>query len=572
MKQLVSSYFRQVGSSVLVLAALTVGCKDGSSAPPPSTAAEEDFEPGAVSMRRLTSRQYESTLRALFEAAEGIEFLPSAELEVREFWLRSVNAGSANVTGSGMVRFEKNGRDVARFVLEEGRREAFVSCAPADAGAPDDACTQLFIESLGPKVLRRGLREGELEANLALARDAASIGGDFYVGLEAVLTTWLMSADFLFIQEQVGDEIGEGRGAWLTPASLASRLSYFLWNQGPDDELLETVLDGSLADASVFEAQLERMLLDERRLEHGVRAFFGDLYGLEEIREGVQKDPLLFPAFSTTAAEDAAEQTLRTIVDHVVVKRADYRDLFTTRDTFLSRALGPIYGAPVPAEWDPYTFPEDSPRLGILTHVSFLALHAHSNRSSPVKRGYVALKAVLCQEVGSPPADVSLDGDAPEQDGAAPTARERLSIHVGDPSCASCHSLIDPLGLALENFDAVGKYRETENSVLIDPSGTLNSVEFETVQEFSAALREDPRVTDCIVRKTYSHAVGRVVSETESEPLAEAESDEDEPGSFIDSIHEDFVDSGYDFVGLMRIIALSHGFRATSGEREVEGS
>lgn len=513
-----------------------------------------DFEPGPMAMRRLTRGQYISTVKALF--GNTLTVLPPTEVDIRVEGLLTVGASTASITPAGMERYEASARQIAGEVLSPERRERVLDCAPEDVAAPDDECARRFIEGTAPGVLRRALRDGEADVYVGVARTATETVGDFYRGLEAVLSGWLLSPDFLFIQERAHprDAERDEYGARLTGVTLASRLSYFLWSQGPDGELLEAALNGELDTDEGYEAQVERLLADEGRLKVGVRALFIDLYDMEKLARA-EKDPVAYPQFTNNVLEDAREQTLRTIIDHLVTRRADYRDLFTTRETFITRALGPLYNLPVAEDWQPTTFTENGPRAGILSHVSFLALQARSTRSSPVLRGNFVLEALLCTTIPPPPADVNFEAIAPES-GSGATARDRLAVHRADPACAGCHDLIDPIGLAFENFDAVGQFRTEENGQTIETHGDLFGEPFVDVRGFYATLRDSPLLTPCIVRQLYSHAVGRPTVD-EERPLLQA-------------LNRDFAQDDHDFVALMRTIALTHGFRATSGPREAD--
>lgn len=509
-----------------------------------------DFEPGPIAMRRLTRIQYAATLRGVF--GDDLKVLLPTEVDVPSEGLLTVGAKVASITPAGMEGYQLSARQVAAAVLADDRRATALSCTPADASAPDDDCAGLFVETYAPLLLRRPLRAGEAQGFVDRARTATETLGDFWAGLEAVLVGWLVSPEFLFIHERAVAGDGPGAGLALTAESLASRLAYFFWNRGPDAALLDAAADGSLLTEAGYTAQVDRLLADMPQLERGVRALFSDLLRLAELQT-IDKDDALYPAFTAAAIEDAQEQTLRTIIDHLLVQRADYRDLFTTRKTFMTRNLGPIYEVPVEEDWAPYEFPEGGARAGILSHVSFLALNARAVRSSPVLRGVFVLDRLLCIKIPPPPPDVSFDAVATDSNNA-PTARERLEVHRVSPSCNGCHTVMDNIGLALENFDAIGRFRTHEAGFPIDTSGTLMGDDYGDVRGFHEALRDAPNLPECLVEKLYMHSVGR--------PFVPAEA------RLIDALTADFAAAGYDFVDLMRNIALSHGFRATEGPME----
>jgi hypothetical protein len=216
-------------------------------------------------------------------------------------------------------------------------------------------------------------------------------------------------------------------------------------------------------------------MLDSPRIKSGVRAFFIDMLQFD-LFDTLAKDAKIYPKWTVKAAQEAQEQTLRTIVDLLLTQRGDYRDLFTTRKTFLTPLLGSIYRVPVAqnvAPWQPFIFPEGDPRAGIQSQASFVALHSHEGMSSPTLRGKALREVLLCEPIPAPPANVNF---AVAQDTHNPdfkTMRDRLTAHRTDPTCAGCHKLMDPPGLALENFDSDAGYRIAENGQPLDTRGEL---------------------------------------------------------------------------------------------------
>ncbi|MEE4278337.1 MAG: DUF1588 domain-containing protein, partial [Halieaceae bacterium] len=244
-------------------------------------------------------------------------------------------------------------------------------------------------------------------------------------------------------------------------------------------------------------------------------------------------------------AEDAREQTLRTVVDHLLVREGDYRDLFTDRSTFMSPALAIIYGVPAEPGWAAHRFPEDSPRAGLLTQVSFLSLHAHPGRSSVTLRGQALRELFLCQTVPEPPPGVDFSV-VTNPDSNYPTQRQRVAAHLETPSCAGCHRITDPIGLSLEQFDGAGGFRTTENGAVIDASGSLDGFEFNGAVGLGEALRENPELPRCLVQRVYSYGTG-------SPPAAGAR-------ELLDYFAADFAENGYRLRELLRRIALSEAF------------
>jgi hypothetical protein len=325
--------------------------------------------------------------------------------------------------------------------------------------------------------------------------------------------------------------------------SYATRLSLLLWNSGPDDELIRSAESGELQTPAGRARQVDRML-SSARLETGVRAFFDDMLAFDDLAS-LSKDARIYPTFSGVTLQDAREQTLRTIVDQLVRKKLDYRDLFTTRDTFISPPLAAVMQVPAPPGWSPYTSPEGSPRVGLLTQISFLSGHAHPGRSSPTLRGKALRELLLCQTVPRPPPNVDFS-IIENPNSTLKTARERLTAHRSNPVCAGCHKLTDPIGLALENFDGAGQFREAERGAPIDASGSLDGRDFSDSIGLGQALHDHPSLPTCLVRRVYSYAIGSPVPASDKSALPQ--------------LTAHFAQVGYRFPDLLRSIALSPGF------------
>jgi len=234
------------------------------------------------------------------------------------------------------------------------------------------------------------------------------------------------------------------------------------------------------------------------------------------------------------------------VIDHLITKKEDYRDLFTTRETFMSMNLASVYGVPTVDGWVPYTFPEGSPRTGLLTQVSFLAQHAHPARSSVTRRGKALRELLLCQIVPSPPPNVDFS-KLDDPDPSLRTARERLKVHVTNPSCAGCHKIMDPMGFALEHFDGAGEYRATEKGAPLDTSGSLDGVAFKDLGGLNKALHDHPALPSCLISREYSYGTGG--------PIAIAGDK-----ATIEYFKGRFAKAGYRLPDLLRDIALSNAF------------
>lgn len=503
-----------------------------------------DPEPESIGTSPLvslvTAEQYRNTLGSIFGPGIDlqIEFSPVA----RDHGLLANSAATAGVSSAQLQSIQGVASSVAAQVVEAEHRNYLVPCKPGAIDAPDEVCADQFLTRVGRLLFRRALSDDERRMYTQYASDAAEQLSDFYAGLEIALEGMLISPEGLFVVERAESD-GSDEKHRLDAYSLASRLSYFLWNAGPDDELLRAAESGELQTQEGIEQAVERMLASPR-LVSGMRAFFDDMFAFDEVKT-LTKDSTIYPEFTGVTAADAREQTLRTVIDHLLVDNADYRDLFTSRSTYMSPALAIIYDVPAEPGWTPYTFPEDSPRGGLLTHASFLSLHAHPGRSSVTLRGQALRELFLCQVVPEPPPGIDFSVVS-NPDSAYPTQRQRVRAHLETPSCAGCHRITDPIGLSLEQFDGAGGFRLTENGAQIDASGGLDGLEFEGAIGLGKALRENPELPRCLVQRVYSYATGAP------------------PGSdtraVMDYFNNEFATGGYQLRELLRTVALSNAF------------
>jgi hypothetical protein len=447
------------------------------------------------------------------------------------------------VTTAQLELYQKAAVTIANTVVDAKYRAFLITCTPKNEKKADKACASQFLKEKGRLLHRRPLTQAELDVFVAQANQSADQLKDFYTGLGVALEAMLVSPNVLFVAETTEPDPARPDRQRLDASSLATRMSLFLWNAIPDDNLLKAAESGEIQTPE-GRARVVDMMLASRRLDSGVRAFFDDMFHFDDFN-ALSKDPATYPQFTGQVAQDAREQTLRTVVDHLVHKRADYRDLFTTRETFISPALAVVYGEPAPAGWTPYTAPADSPRSGLLGQVSFLALHSHPTRSSPTLRGKALRETLLCQRVPPPPPNVDF-GAVDDPDSPFKTQRERVAFHLKNPVCAGCHKITDPMGLALENFDGSGRFRATEGGAEIDASGVLDGKKFEGVSSLGTVLRDYPGLTTCLVQRVYSYGAGGAARPEDKKTL--------------DYFNARFAEAGYRVPDLLRTVALSNAF------------
>lgn len=470
--------------------------------------AEPDGSASPLRARLLTAEQYSNTIAQIFGDDVAASVVPPLPPLQRTDGLLASGAAFIGVTSDQIQQIQQAAALVAGRVVDENHRDFLIPCKPLSPNEADPACAGQFLRETARYLYRRPLPEAEVDDLIDIADRAAVETGDFYEGLALALESILISPDVLFIVDKAEPDPAIPDQLRLDAWSLASRLSFFLWNSPPDAALLDAAERGELHDEDGLARQVERMLASSR-LDDGLRAFFDDMLAFDEF-DSLAKDPMVYPMVTGATLGDAREQSLRTIIDHVADRELDYRDLFTTRRTFMSMNLGAVYGTPTTQGWVAYEFPEDGVRRGLLTHVSFLAAHSHSVRSSPTLRGQALRELLLCQEVPPPPPNV--DFSLLEDAGDVPTARERLEIHNTNPSCAGCHLITDPIGLSLENFDGAGRFRVTENGAELDLSGELDGAFYDDVQGLTAALRDHPKLPYCLVNRLYAYGTGGPVS------------------------------------------------------------
>ena len=495
-----------------------------------------------ASMRLLTQQQYLNTLSYVF----GPNVQPTTRFAAlpRTDGLLASGAATAGLTEAQLEMYQKTAAKVAAQVIKEGSREYLIPCVPSKLDAADPACARTFIEYVAPLLYRRTVPAEHIDTLVTKAGEAADALKDFYDGLGVVIEGMLLSPSVLLVAETSEADPERAGQQRLDGWSLATRLSLFLWNAAPDAGLLKAAESGALRTRKGLAEQVDRMLASPR-LEDGVRALFDDMFEFENFAL-LSKDGQIYPTFTGETAVDAREQTLRTVIYHLVTKREDYRDLFTTRQTFISPALAPIYKvASQGPGWTPHEFPPDSPYAGLLTQVSFQALHSHPGRSSATLRGKALREIMLCQTVPRPPANVDFSA-VQNPDGTVKTARERVGFHLKNPSCAGCHRIMDPMGLSMESFDGAGQFRHQEDGADIDTTGNLDGVAFNDVVGLGKALHDNPQLPWCLVRRTFAYATG-TRSDTNNRRV-------------LEFLSERFADEGYVFPDLLREIALSDAF------------
>jgi len=390
------------------------------------------------------------------------------------------------------------------------RREIFV-CRPV-AAADALPCAGQILARLATRAYRRPVApdSGEVADLMRFYALGREEGRDFDVGIAYALSRLLVDPRFLYRFEREPEELAPGAVYRIDDFELASRLSFFLWSSIPDDELLSLAAEGRLGDAAVLAAQVDRMLADERSYAL-VENFASQWLQLRELDAVVPQDPDFdddLRAAMRRETELLFADLLREPRSVLALLDADY--------TYLNERLAAHYGVDGirGSQMRRVEWPAGSPRRGVLGHGSILTATSAPNRTSPVVRGQWLMQSLLGAKVPSPPpgAEADLSAEASESEGlAGNTVRERLELHRANPTCAGCHGIMDPLGLALENFDLLGRWREREDGHAIDASATMvDGTVLGGPQDLRAALlaRSDVFVAT-LTERLMTYALGR---------------------------------------------------------------
>jgi mono/diheme cytochrome c family protein len=347
------------------------------------------------------------------------------------------------------------------------RRRIFV-CRPTSP-ADEDRCARQILSTLVQRAFRRAPHESDIESLLGFFREQRDRSRSFDAGIELALRRIIADPEFIFRFETAPMGAQPGIPYRISDTALASRLSFFLWSSIPDDELLTLAIEGTLHEPGVLEQQTRRMLAD-RKASALVANFAGQWLYLRDVKNA-RPDGEIFPDFDDNLRR-AFQRETELLFESVVRENRSVLDLLDADYTFVNERLAKHYGIPhvYGPDFRRVPVPSDS-RRGLLAHGSLLLVTSNPNRTSPVIRGTWILQNLLGSPPPLPPPDVPAFEERPTA--TARSVRERLQQHRGNPACAACHQIMDPIGLALENFDAVGRWRTEDEGVAIDASSQL---------------------------------------------------------------------------------------------------
>lgn len=509
---------------------------------PTSTSEPVVFAPSPGAYRRLTNSAFANSLKDLLEGPVEIGPLEPDSWVVGG--LPTVGAAEMSVSELGVEQYQSTVENaVALAFADAARRERILGCVPQ--GLTDTACFDGFVRTFGRKVFRQPLSEAQVTRYVDLIHDVGTLQNDAVEGMKAAVTAFLLSPNFLYrLERGVPDQNLE---YWrYTSHEVASRLAYFLTNSTPDAELLELADLDALATPEAVRTQAERLLNSPAGRE-SVANFAHELFQLRLVAVRA-KDPEIYPEYDAELQQAMVEEISAMFSSVVFDQNVSALELFTTRTTTVTKKLAALYGIDVAGQADgalvTVTLPEE--RAGLLGTGGILSIYGSQKEGSPTLRGRFIREVLLCQSIPSPPADVSTTFEDPPA-GQVLTKREKLTRHQADPACAPCHALMDPLGLTLESYDAIGRYRTTEQGKPIDLSGNLDGTDFNGGVELGRLIAEKPETAKCMVRNLYRYGTGHVESSKESLVLS--------------GLSENFVANDFNLRDLMLEIVTSEGFR-----------
>jgi Protein of unknown function (DUF1592)/Protein of unknown function (DUF1588)/Protein of unknown function (DUF1587)/Protein of unknown function (DUF1595)/Protein of unknown function (DUF1585) len=500
-------------------------------------------------LRRLTHSQYNNTVRDLL----GDYSRPADRFPPEDF----VNGFRNQFRTQGMppLLVEAYGGAAEKLALNAFRAGDVNGLVPCQPSTADDVkCRDQFVRAFGLRAFRRPLDDAERDRYTALFKAEASRTGRFLEGARALVEAMVQSPKFLFHAE--GGPDGRFRDH-----AVASRLAYLLWDTMPDQGLFDRAVSGELRTPAGLE-RTARMMLDDPRARPAVDEFFAEWLRFDRTLSSV-KDRRRYPEFTPELAAMMIQET-RLLLGNLVWNDGNFMEAFTAEYSFLNADLASVYGLPAPAgEFERVPFPLGSHRAGLLGQASFLSSNAGPVETSPTARGIFVREQLLCQHVPNPPPGVNTE--VPEPSAERPLARrQRMQMHVESPTCATCHRLMDPIGFGLENYDAIGRWRDAEViefesgrrgspgrkvELPIDAGGEiagLTNAAFSEPKHIGRLLAGSRACQECIVKQAFRYAFGRLETPADRETIRSASAA--------------FRDSGFHFKELLVALVRSPQF------------
>jgi hypothetical protein len=466
---------------------------DATPSPAPVGELQDCSTPGPRQVRRLTAEQYRNTLEAIFSDPNVPDETVLSDAAVLGFQVDAETSVVRDLEGELLMNYAES---VADWAVENGKVAQFTSCSDLA-----EQCQREFVTNLGSKAHREPLSESRVAAYLELFDGAAS----FDDGARAVISA-LLQSPFTLYRREMGTDTG---GLYsLGSYELASELSYWLTDGPPDAQLYDAAANGRLRSTDDLVTEASRLLETPAARESLGRFLEGWLH-LDKLGSKA-KDESIMPLPAELRASMVGES--RELFLHTFYEGGTLADLFTARHSYVDQSLASLYGLGGGGQsFERVDLSNSTRAAGLLGHGAFLTTHALSDNSSPVQRGKVVIERLLCGSLPPVPSDIDTTLGAPTE---FATNRERYEQHRDRDECRSCHENLDPIGFAFEHFDGFGRYRDQENGVDIDATGSLNQlasgpVALDGVDSLSEALAASPEVQACFVRYVSYYTFGR---------------------------------------------------------------
>jgi len=489
-----------------------------------------------VGLRRLTHSQYNNTVRDLI----GDYSRPADRFPPEDFV-----GGFKNQTRSQGIppvledAYSRAAERMALNAFRAGDVNNLIPCKPASAR--DAKCREQFVRAFGERAFRRPLTSVEVRRYTDLFATQAAKAGKFLEGARVVVEAMLQSPKFLF-HVTAGEGSSPSREATadrLRDYAIANRLSYFLWDTMPDRALFDAAAKGELRAPDGIE-RIGRTMLADTRARPALDEFFSQWLRFDRAL-GAAKDDARYPTFTPELLAMMVQET-KMLLGHLVWNDRSFMEALTADYSFLNADLARLYGLPEPAgEFELVKFPTALPRAGILGQATFLASTTGPVETSPTARGLFVREHMLCQVVPNPPPGVNTNLPEPSTADAARAKRERMVEHAQNPACSGCHRLMDPIGFGLENYDALGAWRDREivdifsgagesrrsKPVQVDITATgeiagLPNSTFTDSRTLGRVLASSPVCQDCVVKQVFRYALGRPETPADRTSIAAA--------------------------------------------------
>jgi hypothetical protein len=518
---------------------------------------------GRIAAHRLNSFEYDNTVRDLL----GVDGMAQKTFQNDESGEFDNDADQFKINDARFEQYFTNadtlGEEVFADTAPTGLRQKYVyglvspACVPS---ATDTTCTSKIISAFAQKAWRQPLSTDDLQGLLKLATDAVALGETADGGIKQVVKTLLASPRFLYRIEMDPNPSSTEAHA-LDPYELATRLSYLIWSSMPDKTLFDLAASKQLSGDAVLSQQIDRMLADPKSAAF-TQSFAGQWLGGRSM-QAHQVEPTAFPTFDEPLRAAFVQEQLM-YFDEFLHGPLPMTKFFTTQENFVNTRLAKHYGLPaVTGTGFQKVTAADPNRVGFLGLGGFLTLTSYSYRTAPTLRGRWVLLNLLCQKIDPPavPPPALDDPTKPKTDPGLQqeNVRERLEMHRKAVDCATCHNTLDPIGIGLENFDAVGAYRTKYSptaTTTIDASGVLPTGEtFSSVASLAAILSTDTQIkklTDCSARKMMTYALSRALTASDS--------------PYLNQIRTAWSTQGWGLKALMKDVVLSDTFRYRRGE------